>query len=426
MKENDMAIGPTQALQQTLSLFEEVSDSRTAKKIKDSHTVATRLQDVFDKAKKDKTLPEDSIDIQDSERLCEELKSKRFVFFYDSRKVRFGHGLWRFISMPFCNYVDVSKFQTYSKLLDIIKQAVEPHTATIPGGFPAEEDAAKQVAEYRQTVKSLSTHNGQLQGENEQLKGELTQASQRIAELEEQVRQNQAEIDLKKKDYTSLERQLATLRVQLQEATDRLEVEKKALKEQAPGSQQAAAPVGAALQATPTRPAQGQGNVEHLQQQIATLKEQFATANREKAKSEASNTQLTEERDRLTRTLAEKEVAREEATAQLSLLSHQHIKTLHDILQAAFPPLKWWGGSETIRFREPQQGTPTPPAPKGFWVFHETSDDMGKTSVSYDNGRGEKPWDPAEIELPKLVDLVKKTRGIQGVIWIRGTPAGTN
>jgi chromosome segregation ATPase len=173
-----------------------------------------------------------------------------------------------------------------------------------------------------------------------------------------------------------------------------------------------------------TKPAGEQKKSEPVQREIGPLEERLRETTRELETSRALNEQLRGTQDGLTHQLAEEKVAREAATEELSLLSSQQVQTLHDSLQAAFPPMRRWGGSEIIRFRELTPGNYPPPLPPGFWLFRETVDKgTGKTSVYYNNGRGEILWDPSAHGLLKLVDLVKEA---QGVIWIRGTPVATN
>lgn len=400
-----MSVTPISPLQQTLQDFEAVLASREAKEITDSYGVAARLQDIFREAS-----PE-----SDSAKLCQALRSKRFVFLYDSSTVRFGHAFWRFISSPFCKYIDVQKF---SPLLQILQSKVESAQASveqkaettgkrgavsIQQGQPdikSQQIIEKNFADLQETNKKLADRldaaekgKKELEGKNKELQAQITfitssQSDVKIAGLTAQVKSLTSEKEKNQKQITELKKELDEAQ-KTQKST-----QKKPPK--LPKIQKKLETENLELQETVEILA---GRLQESQTQIQKLAETLAERNQEVMK-----------------TVGKAEASKDEYRKA----SYHLVKTLQDDLRIAFSPIKrflGFGGQE--RFSE---STTRPSSlPKGMWLFLETYDkETGRESISYSNGTETVKWDPDATSVQELVQNV--TGAAQGIIWVKETP----
>ena len=186
-------------MQQALTEFTSVQGSRTAWEIKDSNVVAGSLQEIFARAQ----LSQETDERRGVEELCEALRSKRFVFLYDSKNVRFGHGLWRFLSRPFCKYVDINEINAYRDLIETIKtpSRPKPQEEERPAFPKGKRDLNQRIAELDQLLQTSEAQKDQ--------------SDRRVAELGEQL-------DAEKKRSTGLEQTVAEQTAQIAELSKQL------------------------------------------------------------------------------------------------------------------------------------------------------------------------------------------------------------
>ena len=395
--------GLAPVLQQTLAGFTAVPDSSNVMEVKDSIGVATRLQDIFDSAKADHKLDDGSTEDNASKQLCEALRSKRFVFLYDSKKVRFGHIFWRFISRPFCKYVDVNEIPQYERLLTLIQETATSKTraSSVPGAFPGENTQAlrKRIQELEASIETLRGQNGQLEQETQGLRDQLEAEKRESRTLKENNATLTQEVALLKEGNRKLEASIA-----------QLGVENEKLKSVAPRVEQPKAPAraeGARAKESQTKEAQ-----------IKALQAQLEEIQKESNALEAQNRASSEERDRLTKQLAQAQADLARVKLDRNLLSMTQAESLRVSLEAACPPIR--GGlwsSEKKRFILTKQDSPPPPDSDSFLLFFESLDaKTGRTSVSYNDGQGLRGWDPLVETIPTLVE---RAREAPGILWVK-------
>lgn len=227
-----MAINPVQTFQQVVSL-----ELGAEKKVERSYAQANKLAGIFDTCIWGQAAtPDDSIPAKEAHELCDELRSIRGVYIYDSKKLKttgqkVSHFFKRFFTVIFRKYVDVSKYSEITPVLErYVTEQRGPQKSDQPGTIlrigqaigivrpegPSVEELQKQIdamegtkARLERSLDETSTQLRQITSKKE----ELEQSSGSLREENERIRRQMDEIS----------KQISELRSELQETKTLLE-----------------------------------------------------------------------------------------------------------------------------------------------------------------------------------------------------------
>jgi predicted nucleic acid-binding Zn-ribbon protein len=278
MSTSVITVNPVQVFDEIIS-FEEAEKE---KEVQDSDLQANRLAGIFTSYIWTPGT-NDSVNAKAANELCDQLRSKRNVYIYDSGKFSTGqsvlHFFKRFFTVAFRKYVDVSAYS------DLIKPALQEKVQQQqePPSQPREQPSRIQraVNAIAGVVAGSEGQVAQLQRENAAQKTALGLADQEKIDLNKRVQALQAELE----EETLRAQQAKALTTERDATIAEKEKEKKALDQRIVELEKTVASLEKQVsKKTASGVPQGGGSTDELSQaqaELSKLRKELADANKE-------------------------------------------------------------------------------------------------------------------------------------------------
>lgn len=214
-----MAINPVQTFQQVVSL-----ELGAEKKVERSYAQANKLAGIFDTCIWGQAATsDDSIPAKEAHELCDELRSIRGVYIYDSKKLKttgqkVSHFFKRFFTVIFRKYVDVSKYSEITPVLErYVTEQRGPQKSDQPGTILRIGQAIGIVRPEGPSVEELQATIEAQKGAIARQNDSSREKDAQLQRMEEKVRQAQENLNEARRQIASLDEEKKRLQGQLEE-----------------------------------------------------------------------------------------------------------------------------------------------------------------------------------------------------------------